>query len=187
MLSIQVLQVWTNERMDTNKLKIATKFEMALEETPLYMNILSSRSRRKRNRECIELNEHKQKLVPNQVVSTAIPDMYFIMTLYSTARWKRTTVLGSIVHPIDDLSKNTGPVWCNMVRWNNKLHSVETTGRVLFRLVSTNSFILQEDNNCGSIPSCPKQGYWLYGSGNSSLAAEADTRFYEKEATAPCE
>jgi len=56
--------------MDTNKLKIATKFEMALEETPLYMNILSSRSRRKRNRECIELNEHKQKLVPNQVVST---------------------------------------------------------------------------------------------------------------------
>ncbi|EME26655.1 uncharacterized protein Gasu_57740 [Galdieria sulphuraria] len=135
MLSIQVLQVWSSKSIELENLKLATQFEMAVEEAPLYRNLLASHSRKKKGQKNKDCN--KQRLMPNHFISTAIPDIYYVMKLYKTAAWRRNTLVGNVILPMDDLNsfKDNGPVWCNMIHWNRKLSSVETTGRVLLRII----------------------------------------------------
>ncbi|GJQ12765.1 hypothetical protein GpartN1_g6361.t1 [Galdieria partita] len=161
---------------------------MEVGEGPIYMNLLASHSRRKQRSKGKDCNE--QKLMPNHCISTAIPDIYFVMTLYKLSAWRRNTVVGSIILPIDDLNnfKNNGPVWCNLIQWNRKLRSIETTGRLLLTVLSTQTFELWKDGRENI--SCPNMTYLLFGNvSQPSFKAHHDHRCNEwddQKATAPC-
>lgn len=62
-----VLQVWSRELVEIEKLKVTTKFEIAYEQAPYYVDLVGSQSGRWQSRTKKETS--KRKLMPNHFIS----------------------------------------------------------------------------------------------------------------------
>lgn len=116
------------------------------------------------------------------------------MTLYKSTIWKGTTAIGSLVLPVDDLNnlKNAGPLWCNLIQWNRKTHSIDSKGRALLRVLSNPTLVHSQDKKCesfvGNVSIHPNHICLPFGNQMSHHQMKLDTmeRAHYEEATAPC-